>query len=203
MTRSKLATTPALVLLGLIALTACLSPQEEAPTADTTTGAPVPQTGPKPPTLHLKKELPTVCSLLPPDELRNLLGFPAKRWKQGNLGTDNPLLASCAWRLDAPKPVILSLVVRSNPKPQRRADWSRKILQPLIADGRTDKKGTNYPYEAVPELGSQAAWSSADGQLRWSEGHRYLFTLHTQKANLLTQDQFLTLARSVRAKILK
>ena len=200
MTGPKLIVLCASTGLGLALLLACGSPDPQAPADPAPTETPAARTAPPPPA-RLKKDLPATCALLPPDEVQALIGLPAKRWKKNRLETESPLLSSCAWRLQGTRPVILSLVVRTNPNPKKRKDWSRKVLQPLIAQGRTDKKGRHYAYRELSGLGSQAAFSSADGQLRWSEGHHLLFTLHTQKADLLTREQFLTLARAVSAKV--
>lgn len=204
MKSSTTAITCAMALVAATLLAACGSP-EKAPAKSTAQTAASAQKIPaeaaataEPPA---GRTLPAPCTLLPPAELQQLTGLEAKRWKRDLLDAEHPLLDTCAWRLDGDKPIILSLNVRSNPNAKRRTGWSAKILQKLLAQGRTDKKGTKFQYLPVPGLGDLAAWSQEDGQIRWSEDNQFLFTLHTQKADLLTRDQFVALAQAASKKV--
>lgn len=205
MTRRNLTLFLCLTCLSVSFLVACGEPTEESPEGPSSAAeasasqAPAPAAPSKPP--ELLEDLPATCALLPPDQLQELTGLEAKRWKRDQADNANPLLDSCAWRLDGDKPIILTLTVRANKSAKKRPDWSDDILQPLLTDGRTDKQGKNYPYEAVSGVGTRAAWSAADAQLRWSADNRYLLTLHTQKPGLLSKTQFLALAEAVNAKI--
>ena len=204
MTISILSKLPSAVIFGAAALVIGCGGRAEspapAPAAPAEVAAPQETSPPKEASApNTDRALTSTCALLSPELLQSLTGLPAKRWKKDLLDAESPELGTCAWKLDGAKPIILTLNVRSNPNPKKRTAWAEKILQKLLAEGRKDKKGTQYPYEAVSGVGDLAAFSQADGQLRWSEGQVLVYTLHTQKPELLTKDQFVAVAQAVSA----